>query len=310
MFQPRQHPAGPFARCIHEALESAVSPTAASNILAEALKRASLRAVPEDSAGFRQFCEGPFRAVARSALGDDVQIVFERLGHVLWMATSDVQALNAAREWSERPSGTHLAPQPDSRPPASGNARESGPSLKAPTLRARPSIPTPRPLASRTATTIGAMPAVTANGPRDPSPPSSRTAPLPPIATPVRASPTVASPSSVLVVTLDPQLIDDVERELAARSRVKSIRSVADLAAAAETADARCVVVIDTALPSIDLPTFARLRAMLPREARVVLWGVALHQQQRLASMFPEAASWIPSGAAASAGRFVLDLER
>ncbi len=313
MLPSRQQPSGPLTRCIREALESAVSPAGANNILAEALKRASLRAVPEDTEAFRVFCEGPFRTVALSAMGEDAQEVFERLGHVLRTATNDPSALVPP---SERKSGTHVAPGREA--PSIASAAESGSSLRRPELRAGSPAPAGRtaPIVSPTAPTIGAMPAVRVSPPGDPSPSAAaRFAPLPPTPTPVRSlHPTRdgaprRAPTAVLVVTMDAGLIRSVESELAAYCRVKLIGSVADLAAAGASAGERCVVVIDTAMPSIDVPKFVGLMAMLPREARVVLWGVAPRQQQRLATLFPQAANWIASGTSElTLGRFVLGL--
>ena len=320
---PSRQPAGPFGRCIREALESAVSPVAATNILAEALKRASLRSVPEDSVAFRDFCEGPFRSVTWSAMGEHAPQVFERLGHILRMVTSDAHASP-----SERKSGTHPSPAADATP--ANEARESGPILRRPELRSPsplPPAPTPRMTRVRsvspTATTLGAMPAVRSSptdrrvpitiDPPGASPTTSRFAPLPPLPTPVRArsSPPTGSartPSAVLLVTRDPQLIATVARDLAAYCPVFPITTDGGLAEAARALGERFVVVIDTALPSIDVPTFAGLSPLLPHGAHVVLWGIAPRELQRLVTLFPAAAGWIASGAAPHVGAFVREL--
>lgn len=104
---------GPFARSVRESLESAIAPNAAQHVIADALARASLEAVPEEIGAFRAFCEGPFRKTIRAALGGpSIEQVFERLGHVLWMATSDFTALEAARAWS-RGTGENAMPPAD-----------------------------------------------------------------------------------------------------------------------------------------------------------------------------------------------------
>jgi hypothetical protein len=59
-------------------------------------------------------------------------------------------------------------------------------------------------------------------------------------------------------------------------------------------------IVIDTALPSIDVPTVAALASSFPKGTTVVLWGMTEKQKERLVSVFPVSATWIASGAAAS----------
>lgn len=367
MLPSRPVSGGPFTRSVREALEAAVSPAAAQNILGDALKRASLPAVPEEIEPFRRFCEGAFRAAVRGAMGDEsVEQVFERLGHVLWMATSDVSALEAARAWSRGTGQTHrperdedsgvrhVEPPPRlSPPPPAGTTKdlESGPSLK------RPTVPAPPPPASgpvsATSATLGRMRAPTlttraATGSRPggsatevrssltsdprrastppPAPtsrvsptPAARFTPLPPSPTPVRtissnpperapSSPPRRVPTAVLVLTLDTRLPSSIRTQMAGQCPVRTIGTPGELATSIGTAGPRPVVLVDTALPSIDVPTFAGLAPILPAGARVVLWGAAPRQQERLAVMFPHAATWVASGHAADAGQFILEL--
>jgi hypothetical protein len=342
---PSRPAGGPFARSVREALESAVSPAAAQSLIADALERAGLLVVPEEIGAFRRFCEGPFRASVGSQLGgESIEQIFERLGHVLWMATSDVTALETAREWSRRTkadrdddSGVrHVEPksatgsQPRSGetalPTNDGPAKdkESGTEFKrAPLVPPPPALPIDA-RARPTSATIGrmrvptqAMPAVVdeirAPGIDRRSPSIPPPHPLPETPTPVRSissTPPSAQggPTTVLVVTLDQQLVSSLRQELARHCPVRAIQAPTELAGAVVTAGQRLVVLIDTALPSIDVPTFAGLAPILPAGARVVLWGASPRQQQRLVTMFPVAASWISSPAGISAGRFLLDL--
>ena len=112
----------------------------------------------------------------------------------------------------------------------------------------------------------------------------------------------------VLVITLDPRLVFDTDDGLSGRGRVSRISTAAELAQLASRATAPLVVVVDSALPSIDLPTFAPISGTLPPGTRVVLWGVDERQKQRLAVMFPAAKNWIASGRAASPAEVILDL--
>jgi hypothetical protein len=352
---------------MREALESVVAPPTAQNILTDALKRGALPSVPEEIETFRRFCEGPFRVTVRSALGkDSVEHVFERLGHVLWMATSDVQALEAARAWSrgtgdlpaipdstipeadpslfledleeEEDSGVrHVEPMPAPTPSVKAATSATIGRLRAPTLTRsaapRPAIearftplppsPTPKratPLppsdALRRPTTPvpPSMPLPPAPTPRRMTPlppPGDRLSPLPGVPTPVRRSsspPAARVPSAIIVVTLDDRLVQSIREDLSGQCPVRSVGTPNELAFALTKAGDRLVVVVDTALPAIDVPTFAGLAPILPATAKVVLWGASPRQQARLAATFPAAASWLPSGVATRAGLFVLDL--
>ena len=116
------------------------------------------------------------------------------------------------------------------------------------------------------------------------------------------------TPSCVLVLSLDPSLTAQATSEIAGRCPVLSIGAPADLARVASRSGDRIVVLIDTARPSIELPTFVGLVPILPPTTRVVLWGTDARQHGRLASMFPQASTWIASNASQTPGTFVLDL--
>lgn len=342
---------GPFTRAIREALETALSPTTAEQVLAEALHEGGLMTVPEEIGPFRRFCEGPFQKTVVRSLGPPaIEQIFERLGHVLWMATSDVSTLELAREWSRRsrdpnddsgvrnvdgskpaaraPSPTPPAPTHDSRP----RARDTQPGI------ATEQVAVPRP-PSASNPSIGRLRAPTltraATSPSD-SRPRAATAelnlrpsrdprsasvfppphPLENDPTPVRRSsapplmPGVSRnvPTAVLALTLDERLVADLRQSLANHCPVRAIGAATELVGALVTSGASVVIVIDTALPSIDVPTFAGLAPILPPGTRVVLWGATDRQKQRLVSMFPPAASWVPTNGAPSAGDFILAL--
>jgi hypothetical protein len=113
-------------------------------------------------------------------------------------------------------------------------------------------------------------------------------------------------PTAVLVISLDPSLMKQTTAEIAGRCNVVKIATPADLARAASSSGDRIVVIVDTALPSIDLRTFVGLAPILPAGARVVLWGADERQRTRLVAMFPVAASWIASGDSNTPGELAL----
>ncbi len=324
-------------------------PEEAQRILHEALARADLAAVPEEVEAFRLFCEGPFRRAMGHVGAAASEQIFERLGHVLWMATSDVRALETARSWSPH-TGLHRdddsgvqhiepegglrahagrgpAPASDRERAASPHARGSEPtsSMSGSPVEPRAGAPgqsrrAPLVSSSRTGSavlgrlsTIPPRPRVAleshASGVDPRTPPASPALGSPPPwegAGPIPTSRRDA-PTSVLVVTLDSRFVDDVRHELRDHCEVRCITEASELAAAVVAGGPRLVVLIDTALPSIGVPAFAGLAPILPPGARVILWGASLRQQQRLASMFPVASSWISSNGAPRAGAFILE---
>lgn len=286
-------PNGLFARATREALEGAVAAPVARALLERALRAAALPAVPEDPGSFRWFVEGPLRVELERLLdAGEISAVIERLGDVLWMATSDIRALGVARSWSRRsaptetPSGTH-ARLPSDRPAAS-HERDSGVSAKRPTIPVPSSSPPAR---------LPTIPRV----PRSPLPP-------PPAGAALRSPRAPTAPSAVLVVSLDPSLAASTSRDVGGRCPVITISTPGDLARAATRSGDRVVVIVDTTLPSIEVPTFAGLAPILPPGTRVVLWGVDERQLARLAAQHPVARDWSASGEAVSPGTFALTL--
>lgn len=126
----------------------------------------------------------------------------------------------------------------------------------------------------------------------DPDDPSTPIAP--------RAKPSAAAPATVLLLTLDPLLVADTEARLAARSRVLRVHVTSDLLGTLAAGPRPIAVVVDAALPSIDVPTVASLASAFPEGTTVVLWGMSDRQKERLVAMFPIARGWIAGGTAAS----------
>lgn len=105
-----------------------------------------------------------------------------------------------------------------------------------------------------------------------------------------------------VIVTLDPGLVAEAASALAPlHGRAVHARTLAELVRAISTwHTAPLSIVIDAALPSVDVPTFAGMTELLPPGARVVLWGLDERQKKRLVALYPEVASWIASGATAT----------
>lgn len=291
---------GPFTRSLREALEAVASADVSERVIESALVAGGRLTVPEDVGPFRAFVEGPLRAIVVQTLGaGEYDVVAERLAHVLRMASSAVTPRPArpsldpaalplpgvvpsdaapygagedAERWEEEPSQIRAA----------GAVRERRPSPAAtPLARVRHDDARPRVRAEVTA-------------PREPAPARSRGAPSETL------RPPELGPSQVVLITLDPLLAADTEARLAQRSRVTVARTSAELLAAIEQAEGSLALVVDAALPAIDLPTVASIAAGLPPATRVVLWGMSERQRDRLAGVFPIARSWIAGGAAAS----------
>jgi hypothetical protein len=308
---------GPFARALWEALENGAGTERAAAVLARALMHSTLASVPEELESFRRFTNGPLRQIVESQLRpSECETIFELVGHVLWMATSDVQSRRA--DDADDPSGERsvdaapfripsLPPtpvpmrMPTPHPPTARQLYVE-PSDEADTSRML-ATPRPRPSSNEqpAAATLGRVRRSSAPtggvveiGPGESMPdilPRRRTVTL-----------------DVLVLTLDPLLVFETDNGLAGRGRVTSIATASELARAASAAQARLVIVVDSALPSIDLPTFAPISGSLPPGTRIVLWGVDERQKSRLAAMFPAAKDWIASGRAASPAEVILDL--
>lgn len=332
----------PFAHALREALESAVAPAVAEQVLMRALSAAGLEAVPEEVSAFRAFCHGPFRRVTVQSIGTPEQ-VFERVGHLLSMATGDASIMEVARSWSSpspaprgareaerdedsgvrhldangvpRTSASDSGPrsmkssptpgdeaQPERADRISDPGDESAGAYRSERVGSSPSLPA----TASTTNTLGRMRAVGSRGsqPRTDGRTDAHGETLPAL---MAVRPRVA-PTTVLVFSLDPRFVSEVRQELITECPVRSIGEPTELPGAVATAGARIVVIFDAALPSIDVPTLVGLMPILPASTRVVLWGTTTRQRDRLATMFPAAASWTASDAADRPGQFVLTI--
>lgn len=307
--------AGPFTRSVREALESVQSPDVATATIEEALEAAGLLAVPEEVESFRRFCERHLsKAVHRKLEQESVEQVFDRIGHVLWMATSDANAMETARAWGragmqwEDDSGVRHVDErarPAARAPSAPTFPAQIPVQPAPLQTPAAGVSVGRPQTPSTGVSVGRLRAadsrprgatqeLRAQGRDD------RSASTPP--------PEGRPATAVLVITLDVGLVESVRGELGDHCPVRAITVPTEIAGAVLTSGPAPVVLIDTALPSIDLTTFAGIAPVLPPGARVVLWGLSPRQFQALAAKFPVSAGWLAPGSEQSPGRFLLEL--
>ena len=254
-------------------------PDRAAAVLSMSLMRASLREIPEELAELNAFVQGPLRSVLESFAGREVtEGCLSRLSHVLWMASSTVRAhvgspeeLAAAFDGGEREEPSGLRPvDPSISPPKP--ATESGP-RRSPTLGR---------LAMAQVKKTGGVREVSATN------------------VPARAP--------VLVISLDGSLVKQVERDLAGARRVVHVVSQAELLRAMTAARSQGFsVLVDSALPWVELRVFASYAPMMPAGTRVVLWGTDARQMKRLRAVFPQASEWIASGEATSTAELLAE---
>lgn len=305
-------PVGPLLRALLEALESVVSRDQTKFLLRNALLLGKLERVPEQPEAFARFVYGPLTQSLRTA-GDGVaELVVEQLGHVVRLVSAhrERQATGTGDDADELSGERETLPPPD--PKSSGPRRTD----LATALRENDDVPLIAPVLfpGRGANDSGTLPKRAIARVTSPALPARSSQPSQarssrPSYEEVRASSSGARAiaTDVVVVSLDPKLVIDVETRMAGKSRVRSAVTIEELRhALARAASQRVAIVLDTGVPSIDVATFARLAGELPALAHVILWGTDERQRLRLASLFPQARTWVASGAAESPADMLL----
>jgi hypothetical protein len=309
-------PVGPLARALVEALESVAARDQVRSLIRGALLTSRLDVVPEDAATFRRFAHVALRANLERTLGaGTAEIVLEQLEHVVsTMSPKMVKLATGTGDETDEPSGErNVEGLPPFNGPGAGTPVGFNPSL-AQTLVAkprprpelanlmRPEVPLEAPVlfprstsyesGTREKRALARVTRPSAAGLEEVNAPSSGPRAL---------------ATDVIVVSLDPRVVTDIETRLRGRSRVRGVVTVAELVAAfGAVAGGRIAVVLDTGVPSIDIATFVSLAAMLPAGSHVVLWGTDERHKQRLVHMFPLVAGWVASGAAESPADILL----
>jgi hypothetical protein len=276
-----------FDRALRESLDGAMSPDRAAAVIGAALTLAELDEIPEEFGAFQHFVQNAMKTTLTAIAGPAAsETCVERLSHVLWMASSTLRTMAPTpeelareldtREDREEPSGL--------RPVEMTSARLPTPAPSAPPAR--------EPTAPRRSPTLGRISIAQVR---------------PPGVLEVSA-PRSLAPVPVLVVSLDQTLARDLEAELGRHRPVTRIGSSAELVKQVTALRAQGFsVLIDAALPSVDLTTFAGLASLLPPGTRVVLWGSDERQKKRLVKVFPQANDWIASNDARTPGKLLTD---
>lgn len=307
-------------RALVEALESVATREQSDILLRRALLVARLEGVPDEGAAFHQFVQGALQLTLQQALGtSSAELVCEQAWHVVRLVAPSLrrQATGTGDDADEL-SGERSVETPSARGSGVGTVRRrpeaasagravSVPPPALPPLEAPILFPRAR---SNESGTQRRRDAITPVAP--PPAPIARISSQPPRGgvEEVRGprSDARAAILEILVVTLDPRLVRDVEGEVAGRCRVTPVLTLADLVTQlGRLSSTRIGVVLDTGVPSVDLPTFASIAGTLPAGAQVVLWGTDERQKLRAVAMFPRAAAWVASGAAASPIPLIFD---
>lgn len=306
---------GPLHRSLLEALESVAARDQVRSLLRGALIQARLETIPEDAEGFGRFVNGALTAAIERSFGAGAaDTVREQLAHVLALIAPAIarKATGTGDDDADDLSGERIVENVPMSPRASDvMSRPKGrPDLSA-ALRA-PDVRIPVPDSMPLEAPILFPPRATsfesgtqqkralARVTRDPTESMRASRPgLEEVHGP-RSGPRALA-TDVIVVSLDPRLAGEVEARLRGKSRVVGVVTVAELMVALTGAKGgRVAIVLDTGVPSIDVPTFVRLEAALPASTHVVLWGTDPRQKARLVAMFPQVGAWVASGSAES----------
>ncbi len=295
---------GPLYRSLLEALESVAARDQVRSLLRTSLVHARLEVVPEQPEAFRRFVEGALTIGLEQTLGvGAAEMLREQLSHTLRMAAPAArrQATGTGDDETDELSGERTL---DALPATS---RPSGTATATLALHA-PNLFPPRATTHESGTQRkrAAIARVSNPGTLAREPRSEPSVDVEEIRGP-RSGPRAIA-TDVLVVTLDPRLSAEVETRLRGQSRVVTVVTLAELERELRRlAGQRLAVVLDTGVPSIDLPTFAGVASALPAGTHVVLWGTDDRQKRRLETMYPQARAWVASGAAVSPADLLLD---
>jgi hypothetical protein len=308
---------GPLHRSLLEALESIAARDQVRTLLRGALIQARLETIPEDADGFGRFVGGALTvAIERSFGAGAADTVREQLAHVLALVAPAVarKATGTGDDDADDLSGERIVDSFPVSPRTSdviSRPTKARPDIAA-ALHAPPSVRMPGPDAMPLEAPILFPPRATsfesgtqqkralARVTRDPSESMRASRPGVEEVHGPKSGPRALA-TDVVVVSLDPRLAAEVEGRLHGRSRVVGVVTVAELMIAlAGAKGGRVAVVLDTGVPSIDVPTFVSLEAALPASTHVILWGTDPRHKARLVAMFPQVRAWVASGSAES----------
>lgn len=240
---------------LHETLDSVVSPTVRSDVLAAALTEVEGGALPGDVHGFRRFIHGPLKAALVRVLGRS------RAETV----TADLELMGGSIPpgvWSS------TGPRADATRPVSG-----------PVL---PPHPVPRSLSP-----VSCRAAPRPGGRRRSAPPGPRRT-----FSPRSGTPAVRGARALLVVaTRNLPLVAALAERLADLAEVRVVGDVLDLAGEV-MAPRRVLLFVDCRRPSVRPVAVAALAEELPPTATVLLWAPSADDEVAVRTVAPEATAW------------------
>jgi hypothetical protein len=313
-----------LSHAVRETLDAVVSPSVRDALLTEALAAARAAELPREPAEFRDFLEGPLREALVKALGselgDSVAVELERLAEV---ASSRPAPAAPRRTRSGQMRGVSGAPRRRPTP----SPRTEWPSAHLPprsTLKSvanrssvSPTARTLRPPGRETQTPTAAPPPAPKSGdprllpytptlPAAKKPLSSRVPPSSadlPRGTASRLGiagahgPDTEPPSGlplVLIATREVSLARKLSQWVDPRASVQRITTLGQLLRQVEDAgNARVVIVVDCASPSIRPKSLAAVVEELSPWVQVVLWGASVTVEREIAVISPLTSDWL-----------------
>ncbi len=304
---------------VRETLDSVVSPEVREHILRAALRVDGLREVPDQPRRLREFVEGALSQAVVRALGAEFGAsILSELSRLVTAAERDEVArtgtVQRTRAQATMPSrGVSPPPQyelddPGSEPAAQHELRRTDPYAAerhgfgaGPYEHRRGATTEPAP------DTIGS----------DPPPPSSQNYPLGTAnALGVIGTASVEFGNArrlplLLVVSTNPELVRCFSAWLDPRATVQRARTLLTmLQELTDAADRRVVIVLDAKSPSVRPLALAAVADELPKDARVVLWGIGADVYAKMLTVSPSVAKWLVCGTESSTSEVVAQCAR
>jgi hypothetical protein len=325
-----------LSHAVRETLDAVVSPSVRDALLTEALAAARAAELPREPDEFRDFLDGPLRKALVKALGaelgDSVAVELERLADVA--SSRPAPAPGPRRTRSGQLRGASAAPRrrstPSPRPSVNLPPRST---LKSVAQRTSgpvsPTARTLRPPGRETLTPTATLPPAPKSG--DPNLPYTPTLPAAKKSLSSRVPPPSADlprgtasrlgiagargvdtepPSGlplVLVATREVSLARKLSQWVDPRASVQRVTTLGALLRQIEDAgNARVVIVVDCASPSVRPKSLAAVVEELSPWVQVVLWGASVEVEREIAVISPLTGDWLIVGAETSAKDLVL----
>jgi hypothetical protein len=320
-----------LSHAVRETLDAVVSPSVRDALLNEALAAARAAELPREPEEFRDFLDGPLRKALVKALGaelgDSVAVELERLADVASSRPAPAPAPRRTRSGQMR--GASAAPRrrptPSPRPSANLPPRSTLKSVaQQSSSPASPTARTLRPPGRETLTPTAALPPAPKSGdqgmlPYSPTLPAARkplSSRVPPSADLPRGTasrlgiagahgPDTEPPSGlplVLVATREVTLARKLSQWVDPRASVQRVTTIGSLLRQIEDAgNARIVIVVDCASPSVRPKSLAAVVEELSPWVQVVLWGASVEVEREIAIISPLTGDWLIVSANTSA---------